>query len=49
VERVGFFAKLLGRTPAPSQLENDSMKSIHALGLGNWSNILYFDFSETQS
>jgi len=43
---VGFFAKLLGRTQEPQHSTYDPMKSIYALGLGNWSNILYFDFSE---
>ena len=44
---AGFFSKLFGRTakssvPAPT---HDLMKSIDDLGLGNWSNILYFDFT----
>lgn len=43
---VGFFSRLLGRTPEPPMPEQDPMTPIYALGLGNWSNILYFDFSE---
>lgn len=42
---VGFFSKLLGRAPEPPSLAHDLMKPIYALGLGNWSNILYFDFT----
>lgn len=42
----GFFSKLLGRkTESPDPLQ-DLMKSIHNLGLGNWSNILYFHFPD---
>jgi len=42
---VGLISKLLGRTPEPPQPAYDPMKPIYALGLGNWSNILYFDFT----
>lgn len=42
---VGFFSKLFGRAPEPQRPEPDPMKPIYALGLGNWSNILYFDFT----
>jgi hypothetical protein len=42
---VGFFSKLFGRTPEPQRSEPDLIKSIYVLGLGNWSNILYFDFT----
>ena len=42
---VGFFSKLFGRTPEPPSPAHDLMKPIYSLGLGNWSNILYFDFT----
>ncbi|MBN9421332.1 MAG: hypothetical protein BGO63_19145 [Candidatus Accumulibacter sp. 66-26] len=42
---VGFFSKLFGRTPEPPSPAHDLMKPIYHLGLGNWSNILYFDFT----
>lgn len=42
---VGFFSKLFGRTPEPPSPAHDLMKPIHDLGLGNWSNILYFSFT----
>ncbi|MBD9402360.1 hypothetical protein [Comamonas sp. CMM02] len=42
---AGFFAKLFGRNSKFSVPVHDLMKSIDDLGLGNWSNILYFDFS----
>ena len=42
---VGFFSKLFGRAPELQRPEPDPMKPIYALGLGNWSNILYFDFT----
>lgn len=42
---VGFFSKLLGRAPEPPSPAHDLMEPIYALGLGNWSNILYFDFT----
>lgn len=42
---VGFLAKLFGRVSEPPKQDHDPMQSIYSLGLGNWSNILYFDFS----
>ncbi|HQS57088.1 MAG: hypothetical protein B7Y56_01035 [Gallionellales bacterium 35-53-114] len=42
---VGFFSKLFGLASEPQKPVHDPMKSIYALGLGNWSNILYFDFT----
>lgn len=42
---VSFFARLLGRTSELPKQEHDPMQSIYSLGLGNWSNILYFDFT----
>lgn len=42
----GLFAKLLGNKPAHSQSAVDPIAPVYALGLGNWSNVLYFDFSE---
>lgn len=42
---VGFFSKLFGRAPEPPSLAHDLMQPIYGLGLGNWSNILYFDFT----
>lgn len=44
-QSLGFFARLFGRNPKPSNLERDTMQAIYGLGLGNWSNVLYFDFS----
>lgn len=43
---VGFFSKLFGRATEPQEPESDPMEPIYALGLGNWSNILYFDFTD---
>ncbi|MGP1682322.1 MAG: DUF7822 domain-containing protein [Giesbergeria sp.] len=42
---VGFLSKFLGRTPEPPKRAHDPMQPVYALGLGNWSNILYFDFT----
>ncbi|WP_323880748.1 DUF7822 domain-containing protein [Aeromonas caviae] len=42
---VGFFSKLFGRAPEPPSPTHDLMQPIYGLGLGNWSNILYFDFT----
>ena len=42
---VGFFSKLFGRTPELPSPTHDVMKPVYDLGLGNWSNILYFDFT----
>ena len=45
---IGLLAKLFGRRPtSPKALPvNHSEQAIYDLGLGLWSNILYFDFSE---
>ncbi len=43
---VGFFSKLFGRAPEPPSPEYDLMQHIYNLGLGSWSNILYFDFTD---
>jgi len=45
---IGLLAKLFGRRPTlPKALSaNESDQAIFSLGLGLWSNILYFDFSE---
>lgn len=42
---VGFFSKLFGRAPEPPTPMHDLMQRVYGLGLGNWSNILYFDFT----
>lgn len=42
---VGFFSKLFGRVSEPPSPAHDLMKPIYGLGLGNWSNISYFDFT----
>lgn len=42
---LGFWAKLLGLEPKPIIPQHDPMASIDALGLGNWSNVLYYDFT----
>lgn len=44
---VGFLSRLFGRTPEPAPPAHDVMPSLYGLGLGNWSNTLYFDFSDT--
>ncbi|MBI0426321.1 hypothetical protein [Psychrobacter sp. NG27] len=46
---IGFLAKLFGRRPtSPKALPvHHSEQAIYDLGLGLWSNILYFDFSES--
>lgn len=48
---AGFWARLLGLAPsqAHAQPPADPMQPIHALGLGRWSNSLYFDFSQDPS
>lgn len=45
---AGFWARLFGLAPSqvPAQPVADPMQPIHALGLGRWSNYLYFDFSQ---
>lgn len=42
---IGFISKLFGRTPESPSPAPDVMKPIYGLGLGNWSNTLYFDFT----
>lgn len=42
---VSIFSKLFGRTQEPPSPAQDVMKHVCCLGLGNWSNILYFDFT----
>ncbi|MDH2244496.1 DUF7822 domain-containing protein [Stutzerimonas kunmingensis] len=42
---VDFFSKVFGRTPETPGPAHDAMMPVYQLGLGNWSNILYFDFS----
>ncbi|MBF2719804.1 hypothetical protein IP510_07915 [Psychrobacter sp. NG254] len=46
---IGFLAKLFGRrsTPPKALSANNPEQAIYDLGLGLWSNILYFDFSES--
>ena len=39
---LGFFAKVLGAEPTLLKKEEPT-EAIYSLGLGNWSNILYFD------
>ncbi len=50
---AGFLARLLGFAPPPPRPRPapDPLQAIHQLGLGQWSNYLYFDFSppETES
>jgi len=41
----GLLAKLFGKKPAPTSPKADPLMPVYELGLGNWSNILYFDFS----
>ncbi|WP_352259489.1 hypothetical protein [Psychrobacter sp. TB55-MNA-CIBAN-0194] len=45
---IGFWTKLFGRrsTPPKALSANNPEQAIYDLGLGLWSNILYFDFSE---
>ena len=40
----GWWARLLGRGPQPGKPPYDPLPALHALGLGNWSNHLYFSF-----
>ena len=40
----GFLDKLLGRKQEPPQY--DPLEPFYGLGLGNWSNILYFQFGD---
>jgi hypothetical protein len=41
----GLLAKLFGKKTAPTAPRADPLLPVYELGLGNWSNILYFDFS----
>ncbi|MGE8498193.1 MAG: hypothetical protein ACN6O6_11860 [Pseudomonas sp.] len=45
---VGLLDRLLGRKPEPAQQPAVDLQAVYALGLGNWSNVLYFDFTEAQ-
>ena len=44
---AGFLARLFGLAPPPAapRPAPDPLQTIHQLGLGHWSNYLYFDFS----
>lgn len=42
----GIFSLFKGRSAPEPTSAQDSLKPIYDLGLGNWSNILYFDFSD---
>ncbi|MGE8362660.1 hypothetical protein [Pseudomonas sp.] len=42
---LGFFARLLGRQPEPPKQPAVDLQAVYALGLGNWSNVLYFHFN----
>lgn len=41
----GFLAKMFGKKTAPTAPKVDHLQPVYKLGLGNWSNVLYFDFS----
>jgi hypothetical protein len=44
---VRWLAKLFGVKPPPVvESHDDPLQPVYDLGLGNWSNILYFDFSK---
>ena len=43
---IGFFSKLFGAKLEEPKQSHDPMKLIYTLGLGNWSNILYHDFTD---
>ncbi|BBO59597.1 hypothetical protein [Mycoavidus sp. B2-EB] len=44
---VGWLAKLFGvKSPPAVESHDDPLQPVYNLGLGNWSNILYFDFSK---
>ncbi|MBH0095676.1 hypothetical protein I6E61_04665 [Psychrobacter sp. NZS113] len=47
---IGFWERLFGRrsTPPKALSANNPEQAIYDLGLGLWSNILYFDFSEDE-
>jgi hypothetical protein len=42
---AGFFSKLFGVKPKQTEPIAIQMEAIYSLGFGNWSNILYFDFT----
>ncbi|KAF9395591.1 hypothetical protein CPC16_007752 [Podila verticillata] len=45
---VRWLAKLFGVKPTPVvESHDDPLQPVYDLGLGNWSNILYFDFSNS--
>lgn len=45
--KLRLVSKIFGRTPEPPSPAQDMMKHVYRLGLGNWSNILYFDFTDS--
>jgi hypothetical protein len=45
---VSFFSKLFGSTPETIAPAPDLMDNVYSLGLGNWSNVLYFDPSSSE-
>jgi hypothetical protein len=46
----GFFSKLLGRSVEKTTKKTiDPLMPYYTIGLGNWSNILYFDFSQNET
>ena len=47
VPERGFLDKLLGRKQEPQKF--DPLEPFYGLGLGNWSNILYFQFGEEKA
>ena len=48
VRKPGFFATLFGRKAKPVPI-TEPTQALYDLGLGTWSNILYFDFSENNA
>ncbi|HGF4956801.1 hypothetical protein ACEV9O_22595 [Vibrio parahaemolyticus] len=47
VPQRSFLDKLLGRTQEPTKY--DPLEPFYGLGLGNWSNLLYFQFGEEKA
>jgi hypothetical protein len=48
--RRGFFSRIFGSsTPEKAKKPIDPLMPYYTLGLGNWSNILYFDFSQNET
>jgi hypothetical protein len=43
----GFFSRVLGRNP-PAAQQKVTTDAVQSLGLGNWSNVLYFDLRQPQ-